>query len=408
MRFRRYPPIVRETSQPGHAARPSIGSPLRARFVIGLKKIAVFLFTSIVLTGGLTAQPRLGDVSSVSLEEMIGQMLVVGFDGTRPRQRWPQRLRDQLQKGRIGGVIFLARNLSSARNAKALAHFFANAASRHPPFIAIDQEGGWVQRLSGNVGLKRKFSASRVAVKFTPEQAVGYYRAVARDLRDFGFNVNFGPVVDLNTNPKNPIIGRRGRSYSRDPDIVAQYGAAFVRGHRAEGIITALKHFPGHGSSRRDSHIGFVDISNTWSEQELVPFARLIETGLADMVMVGHLHLDYYQDVETGAQPATFSRKLVGDVLRHQLKFDGVIISDDLEMGAIRNHYKPGEALVRAIKAGNNMLIFSSTAKNDMSLPERYVAIIKEAALKDPKLKAQITKSYLRIIALKLRYLRRN
>ena len=160
--------------------------------------IALCLLVSALSAGSMAAQPREAETSAVSLDEMIGQMLIVGFEGTRPGHKWPQRLRTQIEKGQIGGVIFLKRNLSSARNARALTHFFANAGSRHPPFIAVDQEGGWVQRLSANVGLKRIRSASRVAAQFTPEEAQTYYRAVARDLREFGFNVNFGPVVDLN------------------------------------------------------------------------------------------------------------------------------------------------------------------------------------------------------------------
>ena len=355
--------------------------------------------------GAGLSRPQAETSSAVSLDEMIGQMLIVGFEGTRPDQKWPQRLRRQLDKGEIGGVIFLKRNLSNARNARKLTAHFANAESRHPPFIAVDQEGGLVQRLAGNVGLKKLSSASRVAKRFSPEQAFDYYRGVARDLANFGFNVNFGPVVDLNTNPKNPIIGRLGRSYSRDPAVVVQYGSAFVRGHRQEGVITALKHFPGHGSSRNDSHLGFVDISKTWNAKELEPFSQLIAEDLADMVMIGHLHLDRYQDDGGTRLPATFSKSLLDGVLRNELKFDGVVVSDDMEMGAIRKHYKQGEALIRAIKAGNDLLILSSTSGGENGNSRRYVETIKAAALKDEELKSRITKSYLRIVALKLRYL---
>jgi beta-N-acetylhexosaminidase len=368
-------------------------------------KVLLALAVGALLMGRAAAENRQTNNTSVTLEEMIGQMLIVGFDGTRPQQKWPRKLGALLAKGHIGGVIFLKRNLSNARNARDLTRFFAQSATRHPAFIAVDQEGGSVQRLAGNVGLKRISSAQRVATKMDAEQAYDYYRNVARQLSEFGFNVNFGPVLDLNTNPQNPIIGRIGRSYSPDPDIVARYGAAFVRAHQAEGVITALKHFPGHGSSRTDSHLGFVDISETWREQELVPFARLISEGLADMVMIGHLHLGRYQSREDAQLPATFSRVLLGDVLRNQLKFDGVVISDDMEMGAIRKRYAPGDALIRAIRAGNDLLILSGTTGGQTALPERYIAAIKQAALEDPALKTQITQSYLRIVALKLRYL---
>jgi len=343
--------------------------------------------------------------SDVSLDEMIGQMLIVGFRGTSPRQAWPKRIRDQLANGEIGGVIFLKNNLSSARNAKALTQSFREAGAKHPPLLTVDQEGGSVQRLAGNVGLRRRLSERAVAARFSPEQAYDYYRSLARDLKSFGFNVNLGPVVDVNTNPRNPIIGRLGRAFSRDPETVAKYGAAFVRAHRAEGIITSLKHFPGHGSGRTDSHIDMVDISRSWNEQELAPFAQLIAENLADTVMIGHLHVASLQQGEAAKLPATFSPALLEGVLRGQLRFEGVIISDDLEMGAIRRYYRPREALVRAIKAGNDLLILSNTHKPDPAMPARAVASIKQAAEQDPELKRRIVDAYNRIIALKQRYL---
>ena len=351
----------------------------------------------------IVAQPSTSG-TDVALEEMIGQMLIVGFRGTSPKQKWPKTIRDQLTRGEIGGVIFLKNNLSSAGNAKALTRSFREAGAKYPPLITVDQEGGSVQRLAGNVGLRRLLSERAVAARFTPEQAYDYYRKVARDLKSFGFNVNLGPVVDVNTNPRNPIIGRLGRAFSRDPETVAKYGAAFVRAHRAEGIITSLKHFPGHGSGRTDSHIDMVNISKSWKEQELAPFAELIAEDLADTVMIGHLHLASLQPGEAANLPATFSPELLEGVLRRQLHFQGVIISDDLEMGAIRRHYRPSQALVRAIKAGNDLLILSNTHRPDPAMPARAVASIKQAAEQDPELKARIVDAFNRIIALKQRY----
>ena len=342
--------------------------------------------------------------SDVALEEMIGQMLIVGFRGTSPRQKWPKQIRDQLARGEIGGVIFLKNNLTSAANAKALTRSFREAGAKYPPLITVDQEGGSVQRLAGNVGLRRRLSERAVAARLTPEQAFDYYRKMARDLKSFGFNVNFGPVVDVNTNPRNPIIGRLGRAFSPNPETVVKYGAAFVRAHRAEGIITSLKHFPGHGSGRTDSHIDMVNISRSWNERELAPFAELIAENLADTVMIGHLHLASLQPGEAANLPATFSPEVLEGVLRRQLRFQGVIISDDLEMGAIRRYYRPGQALVRAIKAGNDLLILSNTHRPDPAMPVRAVASIKQSAEQDPELKARIVDAFNRIVALKQRY----
>jgi beta-N-acetylhexosaminidase len=262
-----------------------------------------------------------------------------------------------------------------------------------------------VQRLAGNVGLKRRLSERAVAARFTPEQAYDYYLGMARDIKSFGFNVNLGPVVDVNTNPRNPIIGRHGRAFSPDPQTVAKYGAAFVRAHRDEGIITSLKHFPGHGSGSTDSHLEMVDISRSWNEKELAPFAQLIAENLADTVMVGHLHVAGLQQGEAAKLPATFSPALLEGILRGQLRFEGVIISDDLEMGAIHRYYQPGDALVRAIKAGNDLLILSNTHKPDPNMPARALASIRQAAEQDPELKGRIVVAYNRIIALKQRYL---
>jgi len=372
-----------------------------------LKAAACIAIACLLLT--LSLRPIMAQSQSagsdITLEQMIGQMLIVGFRGTSPRQAWPKQIRDQLARGQIGGVIFLKNNLSSARNAKALTRSFREAGAKYPPLITVDQEGGSVQRLAGNVGLRRLLSERAVANRLTPEQAFDYYRKMARDLKSFGFNVNLGPVVDVNTNPRNPIIGRLGRAFSRDPKTVVKYGAAFVRAHRAEGIITSLKHFPGHGSGRTDSHIDMVNISRSWNEKELAPFAELITENLADTVMIGHLHLASLQPGEATNLPATFSPEVLEGVLRRQLRFQGVIISDDLEMGAIRRHYRPSEALIRAIKAGNDLLILSNTHRPDPAMPVRAVASIKQAAEQDPELKARIVDAFNRIIALKQRYL---
>ena len=353
----------------------------------------------------VAAQTAPTDADTPSLEEMIGQLLIVGFYGSRPGERWPSTVRSQLANGQIGGVIFLKYNLKGAAGSKALIKSFRDSGAKYPPLITVDQEGGAVQRLAGNVGLPRLMSERRVASKLSPEQALDYYRAMARSLKEFGFNVNLGPVVDVNTNPSNPIIGRHGRAFSADPETVATYGAAFIRAHREEGIITSLKHFPGHGSGRTDSHHNMVDISRSWQELELMPFARLIAEGLADTVMVGHLYLAGLQAGEAPNTPATLSPKMLKDVLRGRLGFNGVIISDDMEMGAIRRYNSFEDGLVRALKAGNDILILSNTHWKKPDLPVRAIASIKQAAEQDPELRARIADAFQRVIALKQRYL---
>lgn len=351
------------------------------------------------------APPQPAAAAAVPIDKMIGQMLVMGFQGTSADQKWPKRVGEQLKAGEIGGVIFLKHNVKDRARAIRLTRLFAESGAELPPLIAVDQEGGKVQRLSANVKLSRIPSAQTVARRRTITEANRLYSGVARSVRKLGFNTNLAPVADLNTNRANPIIGKLGRSFSRDPDRVVTYAREFVEAHRKEGVITALKHFPGHGSSRKDSHLGFVDISKTWNKRELEPFRRLIAEGMADMVMIGHLFLAQYQDVPGGKAPATFSKKLVTDVLRGELGYDGVVISDDLEMGAIRKHYKPREALRQAIAAGVDLLIVSNSAKPDVELPRRIIAWLSEDADKDPELARRIRESYDRILTLKRTHL---
>lgn len=347
-----------------------------------------------------------GNEPRPTLDEMIGQMLIFGFPGSRVEQKFPQTIARQLASGTIGGVIFLKQNLKNRRDARRLMHAFRAAGSkaRHTPLYVLDQEGGRVQRLGPAVGIKTWPSPASIG-RGPMARARKQYDALAATLDAWGFNVNLGPVVDVKVNPANPIIGKLGRSFSADPDRVTEFAKVFIDTHRARGILTSLKHFPGHGSSRQDSHLGFTDISRTWKgDKELAPFRALITSGSADMVMIGHLYLARYQAPgETRKYPATLSRELVTGVLRGELGFNGVVISDDMEMGAIRKLYPAYEAALLAIRAGIDLLIISNSAKPDASLPEKYAAKIKREAEQDPSLRARIEGSYARIIALKQR-----
>ncbi|MBN9021872.1 MAG: glycoside hydrolase family 3 protein [Rhizobiales bacterium] len=337
--------------------------------------------------------------ADVSLEAMIGQMIMVGFVGTGPGDPWPEKLVGQIAGGEVGGVLFLKRNVTDRQSVRALNAAFLAAGGATPPLLAVDQEGGIVQRLTAGAGFAERPSARDVARTETPAEANETYAGMARDLRDWGFNLNLGPVVDVDVNPANPIIGALGRSFSADPEAVAQYAAAFVAGHRREGVLTALKHFPGHGSSRDDSHKGFVDITATWTPVELVPYRRLIAEGLADIVMPGHLYLEQMTD-PGGRLPSSLSRT-AQDVLRNDLGFAGVIISDDMEMQAIEADYTLEEAAVDAIRAGTNILIYSNYAHQRPDLPRELAAILVRRAGEDAELRRLVADSYRRIMALK-------
>jgi beta-N-acetylhexosaminidase len=337
-----------------------------------------------------------------SLEQMAGQMIVVGFQGDGAGDKSVAALRAEIAAGHLGGVMYLKTNVASLAKVKAMNAAFRVASPELLPFITIDQEGGAVERLTEEVGFAELPSAEQVAEAGTPEQAEALYAGVAQRLADLGFSLNFGPVVDLNLNPDNEVIGKFGRSFGADPQIVVDYAAAFIRAHRAAGLLTALKHFPGHGSSAADSHEGFVDITKTWQDSELAPYRALIGAGLADLVMVGHLFNANYAEGE-GQLPASLSKRWITDVLRGELDFSGVVISDDLEMGAIREHYSLRDTVVTAVRAGVDVLLFSNTAKYHAGLADEVRAILVAEAAADPAFSARIVESYARIVALKQR-----
>jgi beta-N-acetylhexosaminidase len=330
---------------------------------------------------------------------MAGQMIVVGFGGDDVGDASVKKLTEEIATSGIGGVMYLKTNVKSRSAVEAMNEAFRAAAPEGlKPFITLDQEGGSVERLTGAVGFDEIPDAESIAAEYTPGEAEPIYSKVADGVAAWGFNVNFAPVVDLNSNPDNQIIARFGRAFSADPAEVAAYAEAVVDAHHKAGLITAIKHFPGHGSSTADSHEGYVDITRSWSEDELAPYAKMFGDGYADFVMVGHLINRNYSD-----QPASLAPEWIDGVLRQDLGFAGVVISDDLEMGAIREHYDLEETVTRAVRAGTDVLLFSNTAKPRDSLADEVRAILVAEAEADPAFKARIEESYKRIVALKAR-----
>ncbi|MEM6664911.1 MAG: glycoside hydrolase family 3 N-terminal domain-containing protein [Pseudomonadota bacterium] len=336
-----------------------------------------------------------------NLETMIGQMLLVGFVGAGMSSSWSQKLVTQLRAGEIGGVMFLKHNVKSRSGAIEMAKAMRSSGAAVPGFTSLDHEGGAVQRLSSRKGYTNLPSARDVATRKSPDQARALYRTAAQELSASGFNFNLAPVVDLAVNPRNPVIAKHGRAYSRDPKTVVAYAGAFIDAHREAGVITSIKHFPGHGSSNADSHDGFVDISKTWAQSEVEPFRQLAASGRAKSVMTGHLYHKSFTD--GGNAPVTFSRKAVHDTLRKRLGYQGVVVTDDLDMGAIRRRYNLTDALVRAIAAGHDIVMMSNSAKPDPDLPARAIEAVLKAVADGRIDEAEIAKSYRRIIGLKRR-----
>lgn len=333
------------------------------------------------------------------LDHMIGAMVMIGFDGTRPGDAGVAHAARMVQEGRIGGIVLMDRNIRSPAQVRALTAAFRAGAGVPPPLIAIDQEGGNVQRLSGVKGFAAYPSARAVARGGDAAAAYRVYKAMAEELAAAGFNLNFGPVVDLNRNARNHVINRRGRSFSGDAGTVTAYARAFIAAHREAGILTSLKHFPGHGSSRDDTHDRLADISASWDEAELAPYRTLAAEEAVDTVMVGHL---YHRAFAGDGLPATLQREAIEGWLRMRIGFSGVVITDDMGMGAIKRHHSHEESVVKAVIAGNDILLFANPG-TDPDFARRTVALIR-AAVEDGRISyRRVIQSYDRITGLRQR-----
>jgi beta-N-acetylhexosaminidase len=268
---------------------------------------------------------------------------MLGFDG----DSLPGELAEYLRRG-LGGVVIYQRNFKSAEQLQKLTSAIRQAAGR-PVLIGIDQEGGT------RFALREPFtvwpSASelgRLADVYSVEQVA---RAMAMELRAVGCNLNFAPMLDLHMNSESPVT--RDRSFGSDPNFVAKMGVAFDRGLRSAGILSCAKHFPGHGDTAVDPHLDLPVFAGTMERLdtvELVPFAAAVAAGVP-LVMTAHILLPQI-DPEN---PASLSRLMLDDVLRRRLRFDGVILADDLGMGAIARRYGPGEAAVQTLRAGSDI-----------------------------------------------------
>ena len=327
---------------------------------------------------------------------MVGQLLIVGLPAKTPDDASAQLLAQQLTEGKVGGSILLRHNIKDRDSVLALTDLFMRA---NPQVLnAVDQEGGLVQRLSKELGFTRLPRARWVATNLSRLQARELYFEAGEEMRRAGFNLNLAPSVDWH-DPENPVIGKHGRSFGSHQEIIERYATSFIEGMQRAGLAATLKHFPGHGTSQGDSHNGFVDITSTWTEKELVPFQRL--AARAHLVMGGHLFHPRFSD---GELPITFSTRALQSELRDQLGFSGAIITDDLDMGAIRKTYSLEDAVVRSLQAGNDLILMSNSLAYDPDLPDKTVDWVLRA-IKEHRLgMARLRDAYQRVVRLKQRF----
>jgi beta-N-acetylhexosaminidase len=341
--------------------------------------------------------------TSNSLDFKIGQMIMLGFRGLEIDVNHPivQDIRDL----HIGGVILFdvdvpnqspVRNIQSPDQLRKLTYKLQTLAPT-PLLIAIDYEGGNITRLKEKFGFPPTLSAAELGEKddltFTRIKA----KEMAKTLNQMGINLNLAPVMDLNSNPQNPIIGKLERSYGSNPEIVIKQATAFIQAHHEHDILCALKHFPGHGSSVGDTHKGVVDITETWSEMELIPFQQLIRSGNVDAILTAHL-INRHIDPEL---PSTLSYPTITGILRNQLGYDGVMISDDLQMKAIRENFDLETTIYQTIHAGVDILLFANNSVYEEDIGIRIIQIIRKLILKEILTEKRIHQSYRRIQKLK-------
>jgi beta-N-acetylhexosaminidase len=323
-----------------------------------------------------TATPVVGP----TLAQKIAGLMVVGFRGsTLADAPW---LATALGDTGLGGVILFdrdqltraPRNVRSPRQVTTLVRDVRAAAGRRPVIVSIDQEGGVVTRLSPAYGFPAVASEAAIG-RGMDAAARTWGSGIATTLGSVGINLNFAPVVDLDVNPRSPAIGALDRSFSANSDVVVEMATAEIDAHRAKGIRTTLKHFPGIGSSTTNTDFGVADVTKTWTRNELEPFRRLIAAGEADLVMAGHVvngQLDPHR-------PASLSKAVVTDLLRGELGWTGIVVTDDLQAAAITTAFGRDEAVILALEAGNDLLLFANQQAYDPGIVTRVVGVVSRA-----------------------------
>jgi beta-N-acetylhexosaminidase len=325
----------------------------------------------------------------VSLRRRAARLLVVGFKGRQlSPTHWVIRA---IEDEGIGGLILFARNIASRDQLIELTATLREAAASAPLLIAVDQEGGTVARLGPDNGYPSTPSAATVG-RQGPGRALEVGRQIGQMLAGAGINLNLAPVVDLNVNPDNPSIGALGRSFSADPDVVVELAGAVIGGMHESGVLATLKHFPGLGSATGDTDRQFVDVTDTWMRAELEPFARLVADELPDAVMAANALNGQLDD----RRPSSLSAATI-ELLRAELGWNGVVITDDLQAGALSTAYAD-DAIVRlALDAGDDLLLFANTQVYKTEIVTRTLDTIEELVAQGELDEAQVDKSVARI-----------
>ncbi len=331
-------------------------------------------------------------IKEMSIEEKIGQMIVVGLEG----YTLDDNSKKMIEEHYVSGFILFSKNIENSNQLLNLINSLkeANSKNRIPLFISVDEEGGRVSRMPKEF---RKLPTNKKIGKINnSEFSYEIGKILGEELKLFGFNMDFAPVLDINSNPNNPVIG--DRSFGTNEKIVSKLGVETMKGIQSKGVVSVIKHFPGHGDTSIDSHIGLPSINNDFERLksfEFIPFVDAIKSG-ADAVMIAHILLpkidpDY---------PSSLSKTIITDILREDIGFDGVVITDDMTMGAIAKNYEIGDAAVKAVNAGSDIILVAHGFDNGVAV----INSIKEAVENGIISEERLDESVYRILSLKQKY----
>ncbi|WP_109832380.1 glycoside hydrolase family 3 protein [Reichenbachiella versicolor] len=356
------------------------------------------LFLAVLSTIIFSFQIAYGQLDS--LDVMIGQMIMTGI-GDYPGIDQNEQLKKEIKKGYIGGVILFEKNIAKSNSKTELIKLTTELQSidESKLLIGIDQEGGRVNRLKQKYGFPKTVTAQYLGQIDNIDSTRFYAQQTSSILNQLGINVNFAPDVDVAVYPENPVITKLGRSFSDNEKVVVRHARQVIKGHREYGVVTTLKHFPGHGSSHADSHLGMADVTKYWEYRELTPYRRLIQEEQVDAIMSAHIvnkHLD------PSGYPATLSPYIINEILRDTYGYQGVVFSDDMQMHAISSEYGFEESIVLAINAGIDILMFCNNVPGNERRSATEIHSVIKRAIEDNKVSTdRISQSYGRIQKLK-------
>lgn len=341
--------------------------------------------------------------NTMTLKEKIAQLFIMGFRGGDVSPG--SIIHKEITELGIGGVILFDKdmvyhrpvnNIESPKQLKALINQLKSY-TKVPLFISIDQEGGLINRLKPEYGFPESRSHQELGKIDDVDESEAEGLGIATVLNEMGINLNFAPVVDIAIDPTSSVIGKRERSFGANKDIVSKHAEAYIRGHDNQNVLSCCKHFPGHGSAVGDTHFGFVDVTDTWDESEAEPYRYLINKNKCRMIMTAHIFNKNFDDT----YPATLSEKTIQGFLRDKLGYEGVIISDDMQMQAISDHYSLKDSLKLGLQAGLDLFCFGNNLLQEQVRASDVVGAVLELVEEDTISEARIDESVHRILKLK-------